>query len=202
MDLTNFENFKIFHPTIVGGAGQSLEEAFNLCNYLERTNNLEGDIIEVGVWNGGSAQILKKYKSVNKKLFLFDTFDGLKDCISDVDSNLTNGMMYYDYDYVIDLFKKDDDVIITKGYFPNSAIDILTNKLSFVHLDVDTYQSTLNGLNFVYDKMVTDGIIIIHDYINNPDTKGVPLAVNEFLEDKKENIIIPNGKTQGIIIKL
>jgi hypothetical protein len=203
MGLTNFENFKEFHPSIIGGAGQSLEEAFNLCKYVEKTNLINGDLIEVGVWNGGSAQILNRYKSKNKKLFLFDTFDGLKDCNNKLDGDfLENGMMVYDYNYVVDLFKDNEDVIITKGYFPKSAKDILTNKLSFVHIDVDTYQSTLNGLNFLYDKMEVGGVIVIHDYVNNPHTKGVLLAVDEFLENKIEKIIVPEGKTQGVIIKL
>ena len=205
MDIVTFEDFKEYHPLILGGAGQSLTEAYNLCKYLKATDNIDGDVIEVGVHNGGSAQILKKYKNSKKKLFLFDTFEGLMDCGSK--DTLKNGMMSFDYSYVQDFFKYETDVIITKGYFPESAVNILPRKISFVHLDVDTYTSTLSSLNYIFDFMVDGGTIVIHDYINNPETPGVTAAVDEFLINKKEKIItessgdVSRRLTQGIIIK-
>lgn len=208
--MVNYETFLEFHKNIIGGAGQSYEEAYDLCNHIIKSNQIEGVIVEVGVANGGSAQILNNYKTNDKKLFLFDTFEGLKDCLFEFDGgDLYNGMMTYEETTIINLFKN-QNVQVVKGYFPKSAIGVLDNlKISFLHLDVDTYQSTLNGLKYCYDKINTGGVIIIHDYINNESTKGVTLAVDEFFSEKKEKIIIPNGgkvinghgNTHCIIIK-
>ena len=44
-------------------------------------NNIEGDFVECGVWKGGStlamALTLEKSGIVNRKLFLYDTFEGM-----------------------------------------------------------------------------------------------------------------------------
>jgi transketolase len=181
--------------------GQTFQEVFNLVNYVIETRNIIGDIAEVGVYSGDSAKILEYFKDENKKLYLFDTFEGLKDCGEKDGDYLKNGFLFYDYNSTIERFKNNDSVIISKGYFPEETGNILNDKkFSFVHLDVDTYQSTFNCLNYFYDKMSSHGIFIIHDYTGNNQTEGVSLAVDEFFKNKleKPNII---GTSQCIIIK-
>jgi len=192
--MISYDEFLEFHKNIIGGAGQTYEEAFRLCTYTLQTNVIDGVVVEVGVAHGGTAQILDKYKLENKKLFLFDTFEGLQDCSLEHDGHdLTNGSMSYGQQTIIDMFKN-RNVEIFKGYFPESASGVLDDvKISFLHLDVDTYQSTLNGLKYCYNKMSVGGVIVIHDYVNNSSTKGVSLAVNEFLLDKIETVIVPEG---------
>jgi hypothetical protein len=77
------------------------------------------------------------------------------------------------------------NVIIYKGIFPKK-LPPLISKISFVHLDVDLYEGTLNSLKFIYPRMAESGIILIHDYINS---KGVREAVDSFFKDKEEYII-------------
>jgi hypothetical protein len=49
------------------------------CEYVLE-NNLEGDFVECGVWRGGNSiiatGIFKLYNS-NKKVYLYDTFQGM-----------------------------------------------------------------------------------------------------------------------------
>jgi transketolase len=177
-------------------------ESYNLSKYVKKTNELDGDIVEVGVLDGGTAQILLKYKSPNKKIYLFDTFEGLQDTIVDKDGTyLHNTLFATSYGGVVELFKDNQDVSITKGYFPETDEILNDVKISLAHLDVDTYQSTLNCLNYLYPKMVSGGVFIIHDWINNPQVTGVKLAVDEFLMDKSEKVFIGED-TQGVVIKL
>jgi hypothetical protein len=191
MDMLFFDKFI---KTIKIHPGQSRNEGLNLYKFLQETSKIEGDIVEIGVYAGGSAEIINKYKSNNKKLYLFDTFDGWKD------DNDFQGMPFYDYDYVKNIFKN-DNVEIIKGYFPDvSPTEFDNKKFSFIHLDTDTYQSTLKSLIYFYDKMSIGGVFILHDYINN-DTPGVQKAVNEFLLDKKEDITLLSD-TQAMIIKI
>ena len=55
-------------------------------------------------------------------------------------------------------------VSLIRGIFPESATLIDIEKISVAHPDVDTYKSTLDGLNFVWPKLVIHGRIIRHDY--------------------------------------
>lgn len=181
--------------------GQSYDESYNLFSCILKSNFIKGEIAEVGVYGGGSASIIKKYKSKNKRLYLFDTFEGLKD-VKDIDGNyLKNNFFAFDYEIVCNLFSKDKEITIVKGYFPESATDeVINTKFSLVHIDVDTYESTLNSLKFFYPRLTEGGIIVVHDVFKNDQVMGVNVAISDFLSDKEEKIIDVNT-SQGILIK-
>ncbi len=71
-------------------------------------------------------------------------------------------------------------------------------EFSFVHLDVDTYRSTLKCLEYFYTRINAGGAIISHDYNSAP---GVKKAIDEFFEIKIEPIIEMSG-SQCLMIKL
>ena len=54
------------------------DESYNLYHLMKRNSKLSGNIAEVGVADGASALILAELKK-DKKLFLFDTFEGLEE---------------------------------------------------------------------------------------------------------------------------
>lgn len=58
---------------------QTKKECYNLYKLIKQTDCIEGDVAEVGVYEGGSSFVINKAKSKNKKLYLFDTFCGLQD---------------------------------------------------------------------------------------------------------------------------
>jgi len=57
-------------------------------------------------------------------------------------------------------------VTIHKGWIPGVFGELPETAWSFVHLDVDLYQPTLDSLAYFYPRMVTGGIIINDDYSN------------------------------------
>ena len=95
---------------------------------------------------------------------------------------------------------KDYNCEIFKGFFPNEKPDNFSEKkFSFVHLDVDTFSSTLNCLKEIYNQVVPNGVILIHDY-KNENAPGVQKAVDIFLLEK--NIKISDiVDSQCVIIK-
>ena len=197
--LSKYEIFDELYASL-NTIGQTFEEAANLAKITATTNILNGDIAEVGVYAGDTAKVIENYNN-NRNIYLFDTFEGLVDCSPEDGTYLENGFFEYDYESVKNKFKLNSKVFITKGYFPESGKEILSAKtFSMVHLDVDTYQSTLNSLNYFYDKVGKNGFIVVHDYINNPQTSGVTLAVNEFFTGKDE-VVNTVGTTQAIILK-
>ena len=169
--------------------------------YIKLANSLDGDFAEVGVYKGGSAEIIAKNKNENKNLYLFDTFEGMPEVNVNADNfhkkNDFNDTSYSDVCLGLECYK---NVFIYKGLFPNEHGDkIKDKKFCLVHIDVDIYKSYIDCLNFFYTKMVDGGIIILDDYAS-PNCKGAKLATDEFFADKPEKPIW-EIKPQVCIIK-
>ncbi len=169
---------------------------------VKNTEKIEGDIAEVGVYEGGSARVICEFKN-KKKLYLFDTFEGLP-IVSDFDKNLVIDKQYkkgqYDSDFtsVKQLFQTFDNVYIEKGIFPTNTEKFEKSLFSLVHLDVDVLESTHACLEFFYPKMSKGGVIVTHDY---QSASGVRRAFDYFFSDKPE-IIIELAVTQAMVVKL
>ncbi len=168
--------------------------------YANERKNLLGDISEVGVYKGGTAKLISKiFSDTNKKIYLFDTFEGMppsdpkKDFHNEGDFNDTNIKLVKEY------LKDCNNISIFKGFFPDSATEILLSKFCFVHIDVDIYKSVFDCCKFFYSRMVKNGIIIFDDY-GFKTCPGAKLAVDEFFKNKIENPIELETK-QCIIIK-
>lgn len=155
-----------------------------------------GEYAEVGVYRGGSAKIICSAKG-NKPLHLFDTFTGIPHINEDIDVRFSTNMFVADITDVAKRLQHYNHVHIHQGYFPNSARPLRDTTFSFVHLDVDVYQSTADALEFFYPRLTTFAIILSHDYSS---AAGVKKAFDEFFHHKPESIIqLP--MSQCIIIK-
>ena len=86
-----------------------------------------------------------------------------------------------------------------RGLFPASTAGFPADTMfSMVHLDVDIYQSTIDGLTWFYPRILRGGILISHDYV---DAEGVRKAFREFFDDKPECLIELTG-SQVAVVKL
>lgn len=183
-------------------------ECMQICSAVISTAKIPGDIAEVGVYRGGSAELICNFKG-NKNLYLFDLFEeGLRD-VEHIDNKsfyekeyntleLKNGMYAFQEKLVKERLKSYPNVYTFKGYFPETADVIKKKTFSFVNLDVDTYKSTLACLNFFYPRMSPGGIIISHDYFG---VEGVKKAFQEFFDNQIEPLIELSG-TQVLVVKL
>ncbi len=84
------------------------------------------------------------------------------------------------------------------GLFPATAGAVAACRFSFVHLDVDLYESTRAALEFFYPLMSSGAIIISHDYVI---ANGVRKAFDEFFEHKAETVLELTGN-QCLVVKL
>jgi len=173
-------------------------DAYHIYTIVKKTEKIEGHIAEVGVYKGGSAKLIRA--ATKKPIHLFDTFEGLPD-LSKYDSadKFYKGKYFASFESVKSYLNKYPNFYFYKGIFPSTARPIKDKRFSFVHLDVDIYESTVNCLKFFYPRMNRGGCIISHDY---PDSKGVKKAFDEFFEDKPEIIIEPFGTGQSLIVKV
>ena len=151
-------------------------------------DNILGDMIETGVWRGGATIFmagLNKYYNQNRKIFVADSFEGLPPPDSKYPAD--NGDQHHTYkclsislDDVQNNFKKynllDDNVIFVKGFFEHSLKTAPITKLSILRLDGDMYSSTIQVLDYLYDKVSIGGFIIVDDYALH----GCKCAVDDF----------------------
>jgi hypothetical protein len=176
-------------------------EAYHVYSIAKSQSKLDGDMAEVGVYQGGSAKLIAEVKN-ERELYLFDTFEGLPK-VSEKDTHF--GTSYWktgefsntSLENVENYLSNYKNIYCYKGKFPETSEPIKTKKFSFVHLDVDLFQSTIDCLEFFYPRMINGGIILTHDY----HTDGVKQAFNEFCKDKKIPQIQLLG-SQCIITKL
>ena len=188
-------NFSKFIPNYLGNYLHSCRCLW-IQNYAEWINNqnLLGSVAECGVFRGDCAKFINEFFP-QRKLYLFDTFDGFRheDIKSELDLQKSDFLNSYFYsvmdcysdtnvDFVMQKMNYPENIIIKKGYFPYSAKDI-DDIFCFVNLDMDLYKPTLEALHFFWDKVVKGGCILLHDYFH-PELLGVSQAVKDFEKQK------------------
>lgn len=151
--------------------------------------NYFGNVAEAGVYRGHFSHFLNKFFP-EKNIYLFDTFEGFDERDIAVERGLSekkflnsrfNEVGYLNDTSVERVLRRlpyPEKCIVKKGFFPDSAQG-LEDVFCFVRLDMDLYQPTLEGLRFFYDKMVSGGLILLHDYFYNP-LPGVKRAVEDY----------------------
>ena len=170
---------------------------------LFQRRNMCGSCAEAGVFQGAFAKIINE-NFPEKKLYLFDTFEGFdeRDVLVEKNEKFSSAKKS-DYDatsveLVINKMKFPDNCIIKKGFFPETAIDI-DDVFCFVNLDLDLYQPTLEGLKLFRNKMVKGGVILVHDYFTT-DFKGVKEAVDQFIMENTTINLAPIGDGMSIML--
>jgi hypothetical protein len=174
-------------------------EACQIISAIHATSRIPGDLAELGVAYGASAKLILQY-SKDRHLHLFDTFSGLpnptnKDSAkfkaSDFRSDVNSVREYLGPQAV-------ERTSFHVGLFPETAAPAANRRFSFVHLDVDLYQSTLDGSEFFYPRMSPGGINISHDFMS---ADGVNRAFLEFFADKAVPVVELTGY-QCMVVKL
>lgn len=172
-------------------------EAFLVHSLARSTAGLPGSMAEVGVYEGGTAKMICEAKG-ESPLHLFDTFEGLPESSAADRRVHVTGQYACSLDSVRTYLGGYSNVLFHKGRFPDGVASLVNEKFSFVHFDVDLYQSTLDCLEFFYERMLPGGVMLSHDY---SILVGVRQAFAEFLADKPEELVeLPS--TQCLIIKL
>jgi len=170
------------------------DEAYQVVSCARATVKIEGDIAEVGVYRGGSARLMCEVRG-SRGLYLFDTFEGLPEANTG-DERFGSGQYAASYDKVRAYLSAFPNVHLFKGLFPATAGPITGKRFSFVHLDVDLYESTRDSLEFFYPRVSRGGIILIHDYLW---AEGVRRAVQEFCSGRPEPILELAGAYCGLV---
>ena len=175
-DTTIIDNGEYFPMRAHTMMGRKRLDNIHYCIENIKTDNIEGDFIETGVWRGGGTILmagLNKYYQLNKKTYVADSFKGLPPPNELYPQDVTSTLHEWDIlrvsvDDVKSNFDKynllDENVCFIEGFFENSLKTANINKLSLLRLDGDMYSSTIVCLEELYDKLSIGGYIIIDDY--------------------------------------
>ena len=171
-------------------------EAFTVYSLARAQSRIDGEMAEVGVYQGCSARIIS-VASGAKPLHLFDTFEGLPSPNATETDRMSAGHYAASLGSVQKFLSGERNIHFYQGLFPATAHPVSDRKFSFVHLDVDLKSSTLACLDFFYPRMVPGGVILSHDYSY---LDGVREAFDEYLEDKSE-FALELATSQAMLVK-
>lgn len=152
-----------------------------LWDALQSRAMLVGDVVEFGVYKGGSALLLHR-AAPSRQLHLFDTFTGHPEMdrrhddprahpvgrFADTNANVVSALFH------------GAPVAIHVGVFPDSASYWHpAPQLVVVHVDADLYGSVHAACELFYPWLVPNGVMIFDDY-GFPDCPGAKRAVDEW----------------------
>jgi hypothetical protein len=151
--------------------------------------DIAGDIVECGCARGGSAALMAltlRQLGSRRKLWLFDTFEGLPAPSSDDPdfeiADLFTGTCVGTLGEVRGLFERlkvAEDVNFVKGLFQTTLPVTPIARIAVLHIDGDWYESVKICLDLLFDKVVPGGLIQFDDY---GFWQGARKAVDEFLQ--------------------
>lgn len=185
----------------IAGMESSIARKFFWVSVYFETKSLEGSIAEFGVAAGTGLAFwlnLKRQFSDGCELWAFDSFQGFPAGTPEKDAGwfLDRGKPIYGQftvQYVKQFLKIaghsdqeiDEKVVFVPGFIPESLRNLELKQIKLANLDLDLYQSTLDALNFVWPRMVENGIVIFDEYDVGSDLEkwpGSKIAVDEFCE--------------------
>ncbi len=146
-------------------------------------NNVEGDLIECGVWRGGATIFMKalvRELGLKKTVWVADSFQGLprpdgKYAVEKDDHHYIFDEMVVPLETVKENFRKygllDDGVKFLAGWFKDTLPSAPIEKLALLRADGDMYSSTIQILENLYPKLSVGGYCIIDDYGQIPNCR-------------------------------
>lgn len=172
--------------------------------------NIPGDIVECGVWRGGSMMIAKAASARPRRFHLFDTFTGMTPP-TDADVEHTGQAASVRLDdpwFVCEASIEDvrrnldtfgflnDSTRLIKGPVEETLRDPanLPDHIALLRLDTDWYESTKVELETLYPRLASGGVLIIDDYGH---WRGARQATDEYFSDRP--ILLSHVDYTGVV---
>jgi O-methyltransferase len=184
-----------------------------LCDAVQYVvqNQIPGDVVECGVWKGGSmmavAHTLLRLDDKSRSLYLFDTFDGMTEP-GENDISVTGQTAaqlleqgnkekdetvwcYAPIDQVRSAIHATgyptDKIHLVKGRVEDTVPLNAPNEIAILRLDTDWYESTRHEMIHLFPRIAIGGVLIIDDY---GWWEGARQAVDEYIEARKIQIFL------------
>ena len=180
------------------------------------TLNVPGDVVECGVWRGGTAflmaELLKQAGVRDRKVWLFDSFEGMPPVeeidgayaikeANDPESFLSPHKSRAPLEEVQRTASElglANHTEFVKGWF-NETLPLAPDRvgeIALLHIDCDWYSSVRCCLDNLYDRVAEGGFVFLDDYYHYD---ACTLAAHEFLAERRLPYRIESieGRTWG-----
>ena len=173
------------------------------CNVLRRICRrltglcIEGNVAELGCYRGDTSWQLNALMP-DRRLYLFDTFEGFdpRDTAKEQElacSNAEAGQFSgADEEKLMERMPVKEQVIIKKGWFPETAFDMEDETFALVYMDACLYNPTFSGLEFFFPRMARGGVILLNGG-RHVGYGGVAKAVEDLEAKYGALLMLPAG---------
>jgi hypothetical protein len=180
-------------------------------------HTIPGDVVECGVWRGGSmqaiARVLAAHGATDRELHLFDTFDGMPPPSEEdvrrggpsaaqllaTRPRTANVWAVADLEDVQAGMARVDYPVQRIHYHPGLVEETIPReapeRIALLRLDTDWYASTAHEMEHLYDRVPPGGVIVFDDY---GFWQGARKAVDEFLSRRGEPLLLALGKFERL----
>ena len=180
----------------------SPDRCYVLYTLLRQAIKLKGDVWECGVYKGGTAAMMAtilKEKCPSKRLYLFDTFEGMPQTDADRDWHKQGDFSDTSLEAVTSYIGHDDLCVVRKGFIPDTFTGLESAQIAFAHIDVDIHKSIIDSLQFIWPRLSFGGFVVFDDY-GFPTCPGARSAVDQFfLREACVPLCLPTG--QALVFK-
>jgi hypothetical protein len=215
----DFSNFERFNDT----TGKRVRN-FSMAALLDlavKSGRVTGDVAECGCYMGHTAFVIAtilKAGSFSGVFHIFDSFEGLSDAdeedvrpfadgpetdeLRKLAGQAKDGSRQFraDLDRVRRNLAGFNFIDFHPGWIPTKFHEVEDRSFSFVNIDVDLYQPTLQSLEFFYPRLSDGGMINIDDF-GLTSWPGCNRAVDKWLESNTPRLTIPIPGGGLILIK-
>lgn len=180
---------------------------------------VDGDIVECGVWRGGSMQAvaltLLQQGVGDRELHLFDTFEGMPPPTEEDRRGETSAqemLEAHDKNHRVWAVAGLDDVReamrevnypaehvhFHQGLVEDTIPGQAPNTIALLRLDTDWYESTRHELEHLYERLTPGGVLILDDY---GDWEGAKKATDEFVAALDQPVFLQPLGSGRLVVK-
>lgn len=181
----------------------------NIIQAIDLTRDIEGDFLEIGVYQGRSSHMALAYmreSKIDRCAYFIDVFEGFTYEAAHVSSDALWDNTHVDtsLEKVQTFLREFDNAKVLKLNVIDDGFPDAIRKVAVCNLDVDMYEAVLKGLEKVAPLISHNGIIIAEDAGHTPALAGAYVAVCEFLESETGKAFLPIHMSSGqmLLIKM
>ena len=176
-------------------------------------SKLDGDFVECGVNRGFLSSAIMTYlnwDSLDKQFYLLDTFRGMDErlvadeCLASGEmernkKHLATGFYVQSVDEVRKNFSEWKNVSLIEGAIPETLPQVSTEKIAFLHIDMNCAAPEVAAMRFFWDRLVPGAFVLLDDYAYH-GYYSQKIAMDSLAKEKRHSILsLPTG--QGFLIK-
>ncbi len=206
------KEFRIMYQECKDYTGSLTERMYALYQAIRYIvgNKITGDVVECGVWKGGSMMLcalaLKALGETQRQIYMYDTYTGMSEPTGK-DINLKgeraidrwrksqrkdhNEWLFAPLEEVKEAMYStgypNENIFFVKGKVEDTIPKIIPREIALLRLDTDWYESTYHELLHLFPRLSPNGVLILDDYGHH---KGAREAVDKYIKENGVKILL------------